>query len=94
MKSLQDRVGCHSLQCCRAAQCAADQREICHQHKRHFLGAGTKVRMECVRKKCQNENERMNRLGLVFFDTTQAIQSDASTLCDLWMPAPVSQKSL
>ena len=69
MKSLQGREGCHSLQCQGCTVLQTREREICHQHKRHFLGAGTKVRTECVRKKCQNENEWMNRLGLVFFDT-------------------------
>lgn len=64
----------HSLQCCRP------EGEIRHQNKRHFLGAGTKVTMECVQKYCLNKRVRHNNI-ILFFRHRQ--QSDAvhSVIC-------------
>ena len=81
MKSLQGREGCHSLQCQGCTVLQTREREICHQHKRHFLGAGTKVRTECVGKKCQNDNETLKRLGLVFFDTGDNLMPVHFVIC-------------
>ena len=83
MKSLQDRVGCHSLQCqgCTVCCSAADQREICHQHKRHFLGAGTKVRTECVCKKCQMRMSEWIDLVSFFFYTGDNLMPVHFVIC-------------
>ena len=57
MKHLQDWLG--DTFCCAAGQ---REREIRHQNIRHFLGAATKVTMECVQKYCLNKSVRHNKI--------------------------------